>query len=164
MPWSDAPGLSAHALVVRSVGQEDGSPQWGVVHEHTRRPTPVFMNTHTKRIFTGRPGHMKTGHPHLRRQLSLKGRSIVGRYSTTVNPDFFSATPLFMNKQWRWLLSLLAAFSCRSTRESTIYQIIGGKWHRVVHLGRIIQKKKREPAKPPPKFGIGWWPGGIRRD
>ena len=45
MPWSDAPGLSAHTLVVRSVGQEDGSPQWGVVHEHTRRPTPVFMNT-----------------------------------------------------------------------------------------------------------------------
>ena len=40
MPWSDAPGLSAHTLVVRSVGQEDGSPQWGVVHEHTRRPTP----------------------------------------------------------------------------------------------------------------------------
>ena len=45
MPWSDAPGLSAHTLVVRTVGQEDGSPQWGVVHEHTRRPTPVFMNT-----------------------------------------------------------------------------------------------------------------------
>ena len=46
MPWSDAPGLCAHALVVRSVGQEGGSPQWGVVYyEHTRRPTPVFMNT-----------------------------------------------------------------------------------------------------------------------
>ena len=31
MPWSDAPRLSAHTLVVRSVGhQEDGSPQqWG---------------------------------------------------------------------------------------------------------------------------------------
>ena len=32
-------------LAVRSIGQEDGSSQWGVIHEHTRRPTPVFMNT-----------------------------------------------------------------------------------------------------------------------
>ena len=39
MPWSDAPGLlSAHTLVVRSVGQEDGSPQWGAVHEQGKIP------------------------------------------------------------------------------------------------------------------------------
>ena len=102
--WSDARGLSTYTRVVRSVGREDRPPQWGVVHEHTRRPTPVFMNTKIKiKIFTGRPGHMKTGHPHLRRQLSLKGRSIVGRYSTA-NPEFshvMSSFPLVMNKQRR---------------------------------------------------------------
>ena len=60
MPWSDALGLSAHALVVRSVGQEDGSPQWGVVHENTIRPTParppggVHRHTTTPRQRGGR--------------------------------------------------------------------------------------------------------------
>ena len=47
MLWSDAPGLSAHTLVVRSVGQEDGSPQqWGVVHEqkaNTNQLTPIVV-------------------------------------------------------------------------------------------------------------------------
>ena len=37
MPWSDAPGLSAHTLIVRSIGQENGSPQWGVRQQHTKR-------------------------------------------------------------------------------------------------------------------------------
>ena len=46
-PRSDAGGLSAHTRVVRSVGREDRPLQWGIVHEHTRRPTPVFMNTKT---------------------------------------------------------------------------------------------------------------------
>ena len=51
VPWSDAPGLSTHHLAVRSVGQEGGFPQWGVVHEHTRRPTPVGVHEHTKNQF-----------------------------------------------------------------------------------------------------------------
>ena len=85
MPLSDAPGLSAHALVVRrSVGrsgsQEGGSPQWGVVHEHTRRPTPVFMNTHKNNLNFNRPtwasGHVGADHQHLHntRQLPPTGR------------------------------------------------------------------------------------------
>ena len=65
MPCSDAPGpgLSAHTLVVRSVGQEDGSPQWGVVHEHTRRPTPVFMNTKKSNSNFHRPTWACGGRP-----------------------------------------------------------------------------------------------------
>ena len=47
--WSDARGLSAsYSRVVRSVGREGRPPQWGVVHEHTSRPTPVFRNTQKK--------------------------------------------------------------------------------------------------------------------
>ena len=119
MPWSDAPGLSAHTLVVRSVGQEDGSPQWGVVHEHTRRPTPVFMNTFFSiRIFTDRPGHVGADHQHLNntRQLPSTGRSMVGRCSTA-KVDFGLLTPnfpLFMNKQRR----LLRALAARSERKA----------------------------------------------
>ena len=101
MPWSDAPGLSAHILVVRSVGQEDGPPQWGVVHEHTRRPSPVFMNA---------------DHQHLNntRQLPSTGRSMVGRCSTA-KVDFGRLTPnfpLFMNKQRRLLRALAARRRC----------------------------------------------------
>ena len=43
-------GLSAYTRVVRSVDREDRPPQWGVVHEHTRRLTPVFMNTQQQKI------------------------------------------------------------------------------------------------------------------
>ena len=64
MPWSDAPGLSEHALVVRSVAQEDGPPQSGVVHEHTRRPTPaVFMNTQKNNSNFHRPTWACGGRP-----------------------------------------------------------------------------------------------------
>ena len=118
MPWSDAPGLSAHTLVVRSVGQEDGSPQWGVVHEHTRRPTPVFMNTKQINSNFHRPTWACGGRPpqHLNntRQLPSTGRSMVGRCSTA-KADFGLLTPnfpLFMNKQRR-LLCALAQALCR---------------------------------------------------
>ena len=120
MPWSDAPGLSAHTLAVRSVGQEDGSPQWGVVHEHTRRPTPVFMNTFFSiRIFTDRPGHVGVDHQHLNntRQLPSTGLSMVCRCSTAkfdfglLTPDF----PLFMNKQRRLLCALAGSLGRRSS-------------------------------------------------
>ena len=63
-PWSDARGLlSAYTQVVRSVGREDRPPtspvgQWGVVHEHTRWPTLVFMNTHIYKI-QWTTGHME---------------------------------------------------------------------------------------------------------
>ena len=113
-PWSDAPGPSAHTLVVRSVGQEDGSPQWRVVHEHTRQPTPVFMNTKktNSNFHRDRPGHVGADHQHLNniRQLPSTGRSMVGRCSTA-KVDFGLLTPppnfpLFMNKQRRLLRAL----------------------------------------------------------
>ena len=122
MPWSDAPGLSAHTLVVRSVGQEDGCPQWGVVNEHTRRPTPVFMNTKNAiQIFTDRPGHVGADHQHLNntRQLRSTGRSMVGRCSTA-KVDFGRLTPnfpLFMNKQRRLLCELVLVLRGGCARE-----------------------------------------------
>ena len=115
MLWSDAPGLSAHALVVRSVGQEDRSPQRGVVHEHTRRPTPVFMNTKQINSNFHRPTWACGGRPpqHLNntRQLPSTGRSVIGRCSTA-KADFGLLTPtfpLFMNKQRRLLCALGSA-------------------------------------------------------
>ena len=112
VPWSDAPGLSAHTLIIRSVGQEGGSPQWRVVHEHTRRPMPVFMNTKKNNSnFADRPGHVGADHQHLdnTRQLPSTGRSMDGRCSTA-KVDFGLLTPnfpLFMNKQRRLLRALV---------------------------------------------------------
>lgn len=72
--WSDERGLSEYTRFVRSVSREDRPPQWGIVHEHTRRPDGQRRCSHThtqNRIFTGRPGHMKTGHPHLSSTLTM---------------------------------------------------------------------------------------------
>ena len=119
MPWSDAPGLSAHTLAVRSVGQKNGSPQWGVVHEHTRRPTPVFMNTKMCNSNFHRHAWACGGRPPASKQHTptpvdgaLTGRSMVGRCSTA-KVDFGLLTPnfpLFVNKQRRLLCALPNTF------------------------------------------------------
>ena len=119
MPWSDAPGLSAHTLVVRSVGQESGrriSPQWGVVHEHTRRPTPVFMNTKMFNSNFHRPTWACGGRPPAPKQHTptfvdgaFDGRPLQHRESRfgLLTPN----SPFFMNKQRRLLCALVARAS-----------------------------------------------------
>ena len=123
-----------HTLVVRLVDQEDGSPQWGVVYEHTRRPTPVFMNTkYSIRISTDRPGHVGADHQHrnnTRQFPSTLGRSMVGRCSTA-KVDFGLLTPNFplftTNKQRRLRCALPA-----SPPEATTRLEINGRCARAV--------------------------------
>jgi len=122
VPWSDAPGLSAHTLVVRSVGQEGGSPQWGVVHEHTRRPTPVFMNTKTKTDFY-RPTWACGGRPPAPKQHTPTPASkerLMGDRHSTAKVDFGLLTSdfpfLFMNKQSQRYFSLRTIQDRRQSR------------------------------------------------
>ena len=126
MPWSDAPGLSAHTLVVRSVGQEDGSPQWGVVHEHTRRPTPVFMNTQKINSIFHRPTWVCEGRPPAPKQHTPTpvGWAFDGRPLQHCESRFWASNPKFpfvvhMNKQRR-LLRALALGTSACTRCSCL--------------------------------------------
>ena len=72
------------------------SPQWGVVHEHTRRPTPPVFNTKKSiRICTDRSGHVGADHQHLNntRQLPSIDGAFDGRLLQHCESRFLGLLP-----------------------------------------------------------------------